>query len=192
MEHRDILPRRGVKLILGCMFSGKTAALLRLADVYSIANVKVVLIRRKLLSRAGIDSESKIASRCKLTHKVDCVCVDDILTVKNEYDVFLVDEGQFMPNLVEFCKRVYIEWKKLVVVAALNGSWEQKPFTEDRVGRLLPLATDIKLLKAVCVRCTANAYYSHNLKGSCPEEDIGSEQYQALCIDCLHEAQRRK
>ena len=187
------VPTRGLQLVLGPMFSGKTRELLRLADIYSRAELKVLIVRRAGTHRQGIDSEDKIASRANPGLLMDCVSVTDVLReVSNNYDVYLVDEGQFLPHIVQFCVRVYMEWKKLVVVAAVNGTWEQRPFQQDQLGQLLPLATDIRLLSAICFGCKKKlAHYTHNTRvsvGSAGDIDIGSEQYQALCVDCLVEA----
>ena len=49
-------------------------------------------------------------------------------------DVVAVDEGQFYEDLVEFCER-WANEGKVVLVAALDGTYERKPF--QNVSRLL-------------------------------------------------------
>ena len=44
-----------------------------------------------------------------------------------DYDVVGIDEGQFFPDIVKFCDEAANKGK-IVVVAALDGTFERKPF----------------------------------------------------------------
>ena len=48
-----------------------------------------------------------------------------------DYEVVAVDEGQFYPDIVEFCETLASQ-DKIVLVSALDGTFERKPF-----GRIL-------------------------------------------------------
>lgn len=183
MEIQD----KGIQLILGPMFSGKTQELLLCGDRYMVADRNILFIRKKNFDRPNIDGVNCIASRTNGSATFPCVEVDDIMTeVTNDYDVYLIDEGHFMKDIAEFCKRVYRDWGKLVIVAALNGTWEQRPFKHDYIAQLLPLVTDLRLLHAVCIDCkTQAAPYSYNINRPNSDEDKGSDQYKALCMSCL-------
>ena len=54
-----------------------------------------------------------------------------------DYDVVGIDEGQFFPDVVEFCDEA-ANLGKTVVVAALDGTFERKPF--GNIVSLIPLA----------------------------------------------------
>ena len=54
-----------------------------------------------------------------------------------DYDVVGIDEGQFFPDVVEFCDGA-ANLGKTVVVAALDGTFERKPF--GNIVSLIPLA----------------------------------------------------
>ena len=68
-----------------------------------------------------------------------------------DYDVVGIDEGQFFPDVVEFCDGA-ANLGKTVVVAALDGTFERKPF--GNIVSLIPLAEKVSKLSAVCVYCT--------------------------------------
>lgn len=67
------------------------------------------------------------------------------------YDVVGIDEGQFFSDIVDFCE-VLANMNKIVVVAALDGTFERKPF--GNIINLIPLAEKVSKLNAVCVYCT--------------------------------------
>ncbi len=63
-----------------------------------------------------------------------------------DYDVIGVDEGQFFPDLVDFCEMA-ANAGKTVVVAALDADYNRRAF--GRVHELLPLAESVHKLRAV-------------------------------------------
>lgn len=46
----------------------------------------------------------------------------------NQHDVIGVDEGQFFPDIVEWCDMQAQKYGKIVVVAALDGTFQRQPF----------------------------------------------------------------
>src|SRR5210317_2173411 len=96
-----------INLITGCMFSGKTSALINVAKMNKLFNKKVIVI--------NYDQDTRYNSADKvMTHSgmsFNCVpCAKDLLfmlkddqMIKNA-DVICINEGQFFDNLVDFCK----------------------------------------------------------------------------------------
>lgn len=100
----------------------------------------------------------------------------------DDYDVIGVDEGQFFPDLVEFCE-TEANHGKTVIVAALDGTFQRKPF--GRVLELVPLAESVTKLSAVCMICRKDAAFSRRLGRETAVEVIGGEdKYMAVCRSC--------
>jgi len=61
----------------------------------------------------------------------------EITELCSNYDVIGVDEGQFFSEIVEFCEMM-ANRSKIVVVSALDGTFERKPF--GNIINLIPMA----------------------------------------------------
>ena len=98
----------------------------------------------------------KILLLAKMFHK--------FISPPREYDVIGIDEGQFFPDIVTWCEemanRCSWRWKpnfknvfrgKIVLVAALDGTFQRLPFPE--MLALVPLAEAVTKLQAVCMIC---------------------------------------
>ena len=68
----------------------------------------------------------------------------------DDYDVIGVDEGQFFPDLVDFCEYA-AEQGKIVLVAALDGTYQRQGFPA--ILNIIPLAEHVVKLTAVCMLC---------------------------------------
>lgn len=69
--------------------------------------------------------------------------------VKNS-QVIAIDEGQFYPDLIEYVEK-WANQGKTVIISALSGTWEQKPF--QNIAALTAKADYIDKLNAVCYKC---------------------------------------
>lgn len=83
-----------------------------------------------------------------------------LLDKLEDYDVVGVDEGQFFEDIVEFCEAA-ANMGKMVVVAALDGTFERKAF--GNIIKLIPLAEKVTKLCAVCVYCTEEAAFTRRI-----------------------------
>ena len=72
-------------------------------------------------------------------------------------DVIGVDEGQFYPDLVEFSESMANQGK-VVIVSALDGTFQRKPF--GAVLELIPLAERVDKFSAVCMCCQNSAAFT--------------------------------
>lgn len=98
------------------------------------------------------------------------------------YSVIGIDEGQFFPDLVRFCDSM-ASAGKIVIVAALDGTFQRKPF--GHVLELVPLSESVVKLSAVCMVCFADAAFSKRLGSETAEKVIGgAEKYIAVCRSC--------
>lgn len=73
---------------------------------------------------------------------------------------------------------------KVVLVAALDGTFQRKPF--GTVLNLVPLAETVTKLTAVCMMCQADAAFSLRLGSETQVELIGgADKYIAVCRRCF-------
>jgi thymidine kinase len=87
-----------------------------------------------------------------------------------DYQVVAVDEGQFYPDIVEFCETLASQ-DKIVLVSALDGTFERKPF--GRILELVPLAEKVIKLRAICVNCGDDAPFTKRICESKEVELLG-------------------
>lgn len=86
----------------------------------------------------------------------------------------------------EFVVRL-IENNKVVIISALDGTFERKPFGS--ILTLIPYAESVVKLSAVCMGCHAAASFSRRLSD---EKELivvgGDEKYVAVCRKCYAES----
>jgi Thymidine kinase len=98
-------------------------------------------------------------------------------------DVIGIDEGQFYPDLIAFCEDMADEGKH-VIVAALDGTYQRKPF--GKVLDLIPLAEKVSKLNAVCMVCQSTASFTSRLGSETAVELIGgTDRYISTCRKCF-------
>ena len=102
-----------------------------------------------------------------------CERLSDLGDLYKGFDVIGIDEGQFFPDLNEFCERAANEGK-VVIVAALDGTFERKPF--GAVCNLIPLAEHVEKLTAVCRLTGGDASFSRRLGSETAVELIGGAE----------------
>jgi len=95
----------------------------------------------------------------------------------------------FFPDVVSFCEQM-ANLGKVVIVAALDGTFQRKPFGS--ILELVPLAEDVTKLTAVCVVCQGQASFSKRTSDEQEIEIIGGEdKYIAVCRACYHLSQKK-
>ena len=174
-----------INLIMGCMFSGKTSALINVAKMQKLLDKRVLIINFEGDQRY---SDSKfITTHDKISF--DCVpCGKDINAMLNiqEYitaDVICINEGQFFENLVSFC--VKASESKDVYICGLDGDYLKRPFGE--ILNLIPHCETVKKLQALCMSCKDGtpASFTKKTKASDNLIEIGSTDiYMPVCRLC--------
>ena len=171
-------------LILSCMFAGKTESLLAYARKYSLAKKKVILIKYSKDTRYSVD---EICSHNKTSMKAtfSCESLAPLIEEKDidDADVILIDEGQFFEDSPIICN-LWANQGKIIVISALNGDFEQKPFPV--ISELIAIAEERVNLSAVCVICGEDANFTKRKIISKAKVLIGGENiYEARCRECL-------
>ncbi len=173
-----------IHLITGCMFAGKSSALINIIERYLIAKKKCVILKWKGDIRYGKE-EYVIAHSGK---KMTCIVCDDkdletIYPKISKYEVIGIDEGSFFKSIVDFSE--YLANKgHLVIVSSLVGTFERKGFND--ILNLIPKCEKIIHLNAVCMKCFKDgASFSKRITSSKDIEMVGgSESYIAVCRKC--------
>jgi thymidine kinase len=176
-------PNGYLKIVVGCMFSGKTSYIIRECKKWKSIGKKVLMINYDMDERYSdkneIVSHDKLSIKCMMLSKLDNNL--DIL-VKN-YDVIIINEGQFFEGLKENVKRWCDKLKKIVIVSGLDGDYMRNTFGD--ILNLIPLSDEIIKLKAYCSLCKngTDAIFTWKLKDNNKEEiiDIGTDKYIPLC-----------
>ena len=168
----------------GPMFSAKTTSLLSVLDRYKYQGKKIVAFKPQLDDRYCVDNIS--------THggwKVPAICVkvgSDILEKLAELDfnpqVIAVDEAFMIPGVAEVLIWLYRSGYT-IVTSSLDLSATGKPFEE--IEKMLPWATKIEKLSAVCVVCNKDAFYTYKKQTGGDEIEVGGvELYEPRCSRC--------
>lgn len=173
-----------IELIIGPMFSGKSSELLRRLTRYKIAGKQTLLLRPQRDTRGFFTHDKK-------ENSVKEIFLENISDFKDlyNYDVIGIDEGQFFPDL-----KIIDNWANLgitIIVSALNGTSEKKPFSP--IQDIIPLSDRIDKLSAVCTSCGTDAVFSFYKVGK-KQNDIvvGEDEYTALCRACWKEKNNMK
>lgn len=100
------------------------------------------------------------------------------------YSVVAVDEGQFFPDIAEAADALANQGK-IVVVSALDGAFDRKPFS--CIVNLIPLAESVDKLTAVCKLCFRTAHFSkRTTSDTCVQLIGGKDMYIPVCRACYH------
>lgn len=174
-----------LELIVGPMFSGKTSELISLYRNYVLSNKNVCVINYIEDKRY---TQNKLTSHDKIS--IDCMFLKDLHTIyNNEYDIILLNEGQFFKDIYQ-CVTKWIDVdKKKVHIAALDGDFNRKSF--QNIVDLIPLCDKITKRHAICIECGdgAPAIFTYKYKSSTRDIiDIGgSDKYKSVCRNCYLE-----
>lgn len=169
-----------IRLWIGPMFSEKTTELIRTVRRYSRAGMTTIILKYK-----KDDQRYGVGCRTHSGISMRATSVDSLLPhldLVRDHQVVAIDEGQFFSDLVLFCREL-VTMGKIVIVAALDGTFERKPF--QTIVDLIPLCKKIYKLSAICSCCGEEAAFTRRLTQQKEMEIIGSsELYQAACESC--------
>ena len=172
-----------IELILGPMFSGKSQELIRRIRRLRVADKKCCMIKYAKDTRYSSD---KVSTHDQQTF--DAIAVNKLSSVDPEVldwaEVIGIDEGQFFENdLLSFCQTQAENNGKIVIVAALDGTYQRLPFLN--ISYLIPLSEKVDVLNAICHMCKKEACYSRRLQHHADLEVIGGlDKYRATCRKC--------
>lgn len=182
-----MLPTNEFIIYTGCMFAGKTTALIYEYEKAVEAGKSVVCLKPAL--------DTRYANDAIVTHdgkRVEAIPVATLSDVKGlRADVIIIDELQFYPIGITSRVKNWLRTGATVVVAGLDLDARGLPF--ENMERLLPYATDVFKLKADCAYCGDVATRSIKTAGDNSRIDLGNDdKYKAVCLNCFHEKEREE
>jgi thymidine kinase len=168
-------------IIMGCMFAQKTTELLKRIRRYESIGYKVHVV--------NFHHDTRYGNNCISSHDIDkhpATPLAELGDLSDEeigkYNVLVIDEGQFFPDLFKKVTEWVDKFKIHVVVSGLDGDSERRPFGD--MLRLIPHAEEIVRLNAYCAKCRDGtvAHFSCRLKPSKEQVSIGAaDQYAPMC-----------
>lgn len=165
-------------LILGCMFSGKTTELLRIAKRLQSIGQSVLLINYAEDTRYSLN---EVTTHDRYSCNINTEFTIDLKTIDyKKYSVICINEAQFFTNLKQFCLEC-LTASKIIYVSGLDGDFKQEPFGE--ILDLIPLCNTINRLHAFCKVCKNGtpAYFTKRLTESQTQKLIGTDEYIPVC-----------
>ncbi len=175
-----------ITAILGCMFSSKTTTLLTYERRFHILKKKICVIKHSIDKRYS-QSESKIVSHdgsvCLYSDVLTTHLLSDLIDtiITGNYDCILIDEGQFFPDLKDFCNQFRLN--KQIVIAGLLSDYKLEAFKP--ISDVLPMCDKIIHLTALCTKCGEDAPFTSRIVNVESQTLIGSsDMYEPRCSNC--------
>lgn len=189
---RHCHPGRGyLELILGCMFSGKTSALIEVYKQYQLCDSTCLVV--------NYSGDQRYSQTHLATHDnklIPCVFTENLMDLLGKRgnsnptnnDVVLINEGQFFSDLVPFVTELVDHHSKKVYVCGLDGDFKREKF--GTILDLVPKADSYRKLRAVCIKCKDGtpASFTHRLSPGRDQTLIGSNEYIPVCRGCYSSA----
>jgi thymidine kinase len=172
-------------LIFGPMFAGKTTELMNNAN--QIDTCKKMVINHSSDSLRHSDN-TFITSHDNI--KIPCISMLYLKTIF-DHDIsnithIFINEGQFFSDLFDIIKELLFKYNKIIYICGLDGDYKQEPFPNCKLLELIPFASTIKKLNAICTYCKNKAPFTKRIINS---TDIflvgGAESYQPVCKEHL-------
>jgi thymidine kinase len=181
-------------VIVGPMFSGKSTELLRVRRLFIVKRKKVLCINYVKDMRYS-ETGAITPHEPRISTVVPAFGVSSLFEIEAReiasYDAILIDEGQFFPDLTEFCEYCTGVLGKKVMVAALSSTYEREPFPS--VSELISRADDVQFRTSICATCCGRAPFTWRKTNSKELVIVGgAETYQPACRECYIELKRER
>lgn len=174
------LHRHGqIEIINGCMFSGKTEALITQIRRAEIARLRYQVFKPEVDTRYSTDS---VASHNKSKFPaINVKAARDILKhVAPFTEVVGIDEVQFFDNEIVAVATELAATGRRVLLAGLDTDWKGNPFGP--MPNLLAIADAIHKQYAICMVCGAPATRTQRIVPADEQFLLGStDAYEARC-----------
>jgi len=183
-----------LELIVGPMFSGKTSEILKIYKKCVFLNISVIVLNHSIDTRYS--SASELSTHDK--QMIPCTCTTKLLDILDiwkeegiEYDVILINEGQFFEDLYPFVNNL-LEAKKKVYVCGLDGDHKRTKFGQ--ILDLVSLCDKITKLTSYCEFCKDGTLGIFSLRLTEEKEQVvvGNSIYASVCRNCYDGAKKQK
>lgn len=178
-----------LKVILGCMFSGKTSELIKEYNKWAACGFECLMINHVSDKRYSDSEEKTFSHDGKMVFSINVGDkLMDFLSMEmyiSRYEVILINEGQFFEDLYEFTDELVNKYNKKVFVCGLDGDFQRKKFGS--LLDIIPLCDDLVKLNAICISCKcSNGIFTHRLSNEKKQTLIGAKNYIPLCRKCYN------
>ena len=172
-----------LKVILGPMFSGKTTELIRIYNKYNSCNIRCCIINHITDKRYDEEKMSNHNGVMLPSHNLNQL--QESLHLIVNYDIFLINEGQFFEDLYDIVNLLVNMHKKRVYVCGLDGDYKRRKFGS--ILDIVPLCDEVVKLKAICKKCKRKpGIFTHRLSNEQEQTVIGNNNYMSLCRNCYN------
>lgn len=173
-------------LILGCMFSGKSTEVMNIINRNKSINKNILIITHTIDDRY----HNKLEIVTHDQQRTNCVKMNYLGKLEEEYnlkeyDIIIIEEGQFFENLANDIGYIVDKYDIDVYISALNGTYERDTWKE--ISKLIPDCDTITKKNAFCKQCGDGtpAIFTHLKNNEEQKLDsivVGhSDIYEALC-----------
>ena len=176
-----------LKMIIGCMFSGKSSELLRQCRTYQSIDKKILYINYiddTRYSSTEITTHDNSGENAIFVKNLnDIIQLPDFKTA----DIIGINEAQFFEDVYETVKSLVDDYNKIVIICGLDGDYERKPFGDFL--QLIPHAEEVLKLKALCKMCKNGTYAAFTKRIVDSSEQVligGTDTYLPVCRDCFN------
>lgn len=170
-----------LKIILGCMYAGKTSKLINIYKMMQFSNIPTIVI--------NYEEDTRYDDELLSTHDktmIPCVRISKLMNLETELigkKVIIINEGQFFPDLSQFVKTM-LELNNHIYVCGLDGDFKMKKFGQ--ILDLIPLCNEVEKLSAICSICKngEKAYFTKRISNETNQKVIGVDNYLPVCRNC--------
>jgi len=184
--NNDIIMTGYLKVILGCMFSGKTTELIKEYKRHKACDFRCCFINHSIDDRYDSGTQvTKTHNNTIIENDKSCKKLTDVLWEAGDYDAFFINEGQFFDDLYESINYLVNMENKKVYVCGLDGDFQRREFGS--ILKIIPLCDEIVKLKAICKICkNQDGIFTFRLSDEKEQTVIGCDNYTALCRNCYN------
>lgn len=189
-----------LKIYLGCMYSGKSTALINEMTRFSTITDKILVVnnildkvRHNYIIQENIGEKHIGFIKTHDNKTCSAVMIKDLreliddINIKNKYlesKVVIIDEAQFYKDIYTFIKDELTKTNdnKIFIIGGLNAGSNLEPIGDFL--KLIPLADEIIKLEAYCIYCKNGnkASFTKRLVKNDSEILIGKENtYAPVC-----------
>ena len=175
-----------LKVILGCMFSGKTTELIKEYNRHKACGIRCCFVNHSEDDRYGSGTNiTKTHNQNSVINDKSCKKLTDILWESDKYDAFFINEGQFFDDLYESVNYLVNMQNKKVYVCGLDGDFQRREFGS--ILKIIPLCDNVVKLKAICKSCKIeDGIFTFRVSSEKKQMLIGTDNYTALCRGCYN------
>lgn len=175
-------------IITGCMFSGKSTALL---NAYEECDDHAMLINHESDIRYSTNGDVTTHDRrARSSKRFRTLCAAMCDPTYAPAKAVFIDEAQFFPDLYTMVWHMVEVDRKRVTVAGLHSNFKAQKFGQ--VLDLVPISSNVTFLYAKCAECGEPASFSELRDDHGHHSTIGIGHNDVYVVKCREHSSRRR